>query len=452
MIIYILNRKVLDKDIIDDFGVKDYLKLRIGNKSIIEIFNKAFRDFDIQIINSIEEIKSSKIKKLLITSNFIFKDYDLLKNYIKFIIQAHVDLMVGDFNHAFIYYGNISLIKNNKQFNLIYKIPSPANAIDIGNYEKFKYLVEQSPDSRHFNKLKIKNKRYRKESTEIKKLDSEYMFLKNIPENLSNFYPEVYEINKSKNKYYYEMLAYPYKDFSYQYLSQTITNDDLLNILNLLNEYFSKAVIHDNSTYRKDYDFNFLIEKNKMRYKLIKSDKLLYQKLNQFALSFFNISIDDHQKRLENELIINKDEYINSKRIFSHGDLCFSNILYSKKDNKVVLIDPRGFENNGIRSPYYDIAKLSHSIFGKYDLIINNKAQLVNTSNLRFELIFDKGFELDNKIFLNFIKKMNLKISLIRLIESSLFFSMLPLHKEDLRKCLNLFVRSFEVFDEYKKN
>ena len=141
MIIYILNRKVLDKDIIDDFGVKDYLKLRIGNKSIIEIFNKAFRDFDIQIINSIEEIKSSKIKKLLITSNFIFKDYDLLKNYIKFIIQAHVDLMVGDFNHAFIYYGNISLIKNNKQFNLIYKIPSPANSIDIGNYEKFKYLL-----------------------------------------------------------------------------------------------------------------------------------------------------------------------------------------------------------------------------------------------------------------------------------------------------------------------
>tara|TARA_B100001093_G_scaffold518679_1_gene604409 strand:- start:263 stop:1621 length:1359 start_codon:yes stop_codon:yes gene_type:complete len=452
MIIYILNRDILNQDMIDDFGVKNYLKLRIGNKSIFEIFNEAFRDFEIQIINSVDEINNLKIKQLLITSNFIFKDFKLLKNYIKFIIQAHIDLMVGDFNQAFIYYGNISLIKKNKQFNLIYKIPIPLNAIDIGDYEKFKNLVNQNPDSRHFNKLKIKNKVYRKESSEMKKLDSEYLFLKNVPENLSHFYPEVYELKKLKNKYYYEMLAYPYKDFSYQYLSQTITKYDLSNILNLLNEYFSKSVIHDNSIYNKDYDFNFLIEKNKIRYKLIRSNKVLFQKLNQFTLSFFNMTIEDHQKRIENEIIINKDDYINSQRIFSHGDLCFSNILYSKKDNKIILIDPRGFENNGIRSPYYDFAKLSHSILGKYDLIINNKVKLVNTSNLKFELIFDKGFELDDKIFLNFIKKMNLKISLIRLIESSLFLSMLPLHKENLRKCLNLCIRSFEVFNEYKKN
>ena len=35
----------------------------------------------------------------------------------------------------------------------------PRTAFDISEYESLKNIVKQNPDSRHFNKLRIKNQR-----------------------------------------------------------------------------------------------------------------------------------------------------------------------------------------------------------------------------------------------------------------------------------------------------
>ena len=56
-----------------------------------------------------------------------------------------------------------------------------------------------------------------------------------------------------------------------------------------------------------------------------------------------------------------------------HGDFCFSNILYSARVRRIKVIDPRG-SVDGTASlygdPRYDLAKLAHSIIGRYDQII----------------------------------------------------------------------------------
>jgi hypothetical protein len=56
-----------------------------------------------------------------------------------------------------------------------------------------------------------------------------------------------------------------------------------------------------------------------------------------------------------------------------HGDFCFSNILYSARVRRIKVIDPRGYVDAGASlygDPRYDLAKLSHSIVGRYDQII----------------------------------------------------------------------------------
>ena len=57
-----------------------------------------------------------------------------------------------------------------------------------------------------------------------------------------------------------------------------------------------------------------------------------------------------------------------------HGDFCFSNILYNFRTERIRVIDPRGQASDGRASLFgdvrYDVAKLMHSITGRYDLII----------------------------------------------------------------------------------
>ena len=125
--------------------------------------------------------------------------------------------------------------------------------------------------------------------------------------------------------------------------------------------------------------------------------------------------------------------------------------MYCKQSDKIILIDPRGYENEGLRSPYYDLAKFSHSFLGKYDLIINNKCSYNFDYELNFSLSFEKKYRLNKDLFFNLCNDLKMDYSLVRLIESSLFLSMISLHKEDLTRCFNLCCRSYEIFDKYKK-
>ena len=75
-----------------------------------------------------------------------------------------------------------------------------------------------------------------------------------------------------------------------------------------------------------------------------------------------------------------------------HGDFCFSNILYSFRRDRVRLIDPRGLTERGEFSLYgdrrYDLAKLMHSIVGRYDLIMAGQHTGGRVGAQAFELSF----------------------------------------------------------------
>ena len=94
-------------------------------------------------------------------------------------------------------------------------------------------------------------------------------------------------------------------------------------------------------------------------------------------------------------------QFINPTResdvMISHGDLCFSNILFDTRVESIKCIDPRGITPKGEYSIYgdrrYDLAKLYHSVVGLYDFIIAGRYSLdLNETTIELEAEKNKGY------------------------------------------------------------
>lgn len=125
---------------------------------------------------------------------------------------------------------------------------------------------------------------------------------------------------------------------------------------------------------------------------------------------------------------------------FYHGDLHFANMFYCFNYKELKLIDPRG-EYYG--HWFYDIAKLNHSVNGRYDWI---DSQLYTGSK-----VYNRGTEGVEKSFGKFIDRIGLDSedrNVLNLLTASLFLSMIPLHThsaENQRMYLEEFWRLYNT-------
>ena len=134
-----------------------------------------------------------------------------------------------------------------------------------------------------------------------------------------------------------------------------------------------------------------------------------------------------------------------------HGDLCFSNILFDKRSRLVRFIDPRGAttEDELYSHPYYDVAKLSHSVLGAYDFVNNGLFEVLVGDDLQLELRVERPpVDTRQELFLQRVAAAGFDPVLMRLYEASLFLSMLPLHAEDPRKLLGFVLTALQILDE----
>lgn len=117
-----------------------------------------------------------------------------------------------------------------------------------------------------------------------------------------------------------------------------------------------------------------------------------------------------------------------------HGDLCLSNILYDRRSGFVRLVDPRGsfggFAMYG--DPRYDLAKLSHSLHGDYDFLLNGMFRLEGGgSEVELTVLRREFHEVVRSLFREWLTaRAGATLPQIRLIESLLFLSMIPLHAD----------------------
>lgn len=119
-----------------------------------------------------------------------------------------------------------------------------------------------------------------------------------------------------------------------------------------------------------------------------------------------------------------------------HGDLCFSNILYNSRVGRIRVIDPRGYVAPDAPSihgdPRYDLAKLAHSIAGRYDHIVAGRYALdvyaddhaIVFENAPHHAWVERGFR---EIV---VGQARADTDEIKAITVGLFLSMLPLHAD----------------------
>lgn len=448
---YYLDDGIKSEKIREYSASSKYSEIRVGNKTIEELIRNSIYPREIKIINDLSALDQNlSTDEILIFSASVFsKDLHALSRFLKFSGYSMINAFWGS-KDCFVYRGNkdrfLSFLRDDEQRN-IFLLKPPKFIIDLTSLPILKSLLSNTHDSRHFNEIKSSGDLYIKKSSNITKLKTEFDFLKNVPDHLTEYFVEVFEFKKEPDFSQYSMVSHDIKDVSHLFLSNRLNEDSFKILMALLQKYFEAAKKPQINPFIKN-SFDDLLKKNVTRLKELKKLEY-YESLNSFMLNFKGISISDHHFRIQKELKKRESSYRKENYIFSHGDLCFSNILFSAQSQEIKLIDPKGFENNGMRSPYYDMAKLSHSIFGYYDLIINNKVTLdfdekmnVNLDFSKFDYI--KDFEY---LFVKLVSRMKLDMTLVRLIESSLFLSMIPFHYENKRKAFRLCLRSIEVYE-----
>lgn len=142
---------------------------------------------------------------------------------------------------------------------------------------------------------------------------------------------------------------------------------------------------------------------------------------------------------------------------FMHGDLCFSNILCSQDKNfdlTLKFVDPRGsFGTKGCHgNPYYDLAKLMHSVDGRYESIIFDRFSLDETRTQN-EITFSMFYNLfadqvkatfEQEIF----KKPQVDFLKIRVIQGLIYLGMCARHFDSVSRQKVMYATGIRILNE----
>ena len=268
-----------------------------------------------------------------------------------------------------------------------------------------------------------------------------------MPIEVARFYPEVHSFVETKDFSSYLVRKIPATDASHFILDSKNHDLSIKNLLIKLNEYFlmlpkqqvSRDQFHQALTRE-------ISQKNLDRLDLINALPLA-QELNQICQHYGFNNLREYVIKLNHSIeATQKLERIGSL-YFSHGDLCFSNILLHEEH--IFLIDPKGAEapERNFRPIHYELAKISQCLYGHYDLINHERFTMGYNHQLLIENVH--SLPLSKTYFESLINMMGTNLALIRLIEASLFISLLPFHQESEKKLRGFLINSLSISSEY---
>jgi len=448
---FYLDKKIEDPGLKKFSGQSKFSKLSIQKSSLTKIIKSSLDSrFIFKEINSIQEIKTDNIELIIWSSNMIYLEEELQKLFLQKLIKSYFSILYGS-QQDFIFKGYIgelnTILKPDNElvsFKEVVKLESEENILTINTIWDLKKFAMHKPHTRHFNKIEVEDRCVIKESKNKEKIISEFSFLNNIPKEIKKYYVSVSDLKVKESVAQYSMSKIDGMDLSMQFINKGFSNVEISNILNELKIYFEVILKFKGSP--KETLFNFLVQKNNSRLLELKTWNG-FKNLDTFISNhtpFLNINklFDVAYKYLNN----NKPELNKSQSALSHGDLCFSNIIKDNEQLRLLFIDPRGGEiSDCYRSPYYDLAKLCHSLLGGYDHIINNVAEIVFDEHMYARVRFHNNLVQHEESFKVFVESLGFNYKLVRIIEISLFLSMLPLHVDSTKKINLLALRASEL-------
>jgi HAD superfamily hydrolase (TIGR01509 family) len=311
--------------------------------------------------------------------------------------------------------------------------------IDIGDLEKYLKYINQSNDfkTRFFNKITNKETTIIKESVCSQGDDiiaNEISWYKYI-QNKFDFIPKL--ISSKQKQFELEKLdAKPlYKYF------ETFTHNQKLNIIsNILD---SLDNIHQDKI---NIDEQIIKENIK-----IECYDKIYNRLDKIKniISYFSDikSVNNIKIKTDIDTIIDtcyKNILKLSTNEYSliHGDCQYSNILYNKSQNKIYLIDPRGyFGKTKLYGPKeYDYAKLIYALTG-YDNFNNSDNFSIDISNNNIIFDIESNYDIINS--LSITNKLTLSYLII------IWIGLAQYNENNILKCIASYYNGIYLFEKY---
>ena len=390
------------------------------------------------------ELNSDIDDKYVLSGYFSFSNIQLLK---KLLAKSN------SFEEGLIEYNNLKTLN----------IEIGKKWIDYGNSNNYYFSKRSNFIAREFNTHKISGNFITKKSTQIKKISREYNWFKSIPDKIKLYTPHVWNLQVNQNSSSYNIEFVPGSSLQekliFGRLNFTQQERIIVQIIDLINSF--KSMYNDSNTIaqKNQIFYELYIKKTEDRMTQIEGSLNLENKIN-FRKP---LVINDVEYPSFRETKLNLLDKLNSiiknrtdKPSFMHGDLCFSNIIYDVRSMQVKLIDPRGIENENERlggDYLYDLIKFGHSCIGFYDLIICNRYSLFDLGNnsLKMKIHLNKSSKNYSTLFLNhYCKVSSLEMNDLKILISSLFFSMIPLHREDDQRQLAFILNAYRLFYNFK--
>lgn len=325
--------------------------------------------------------------------------------------------------------------------------------INLSVLSNFLTFITSGFDARFFNALAGDEYTVTKKSTKIEKIKSEYNFYYLLPENMKMWFVMPYDYKEDAQSASYTMERFHMTDIAIRFVHGAVSPEEFSEILDKL-FYFvqlrkSKSV---DAAKAKAVADDLYLKKLISRMEDLKKlpQYVQFDSLIAMGTKYENIdAIVSHYKELYGKVTKAYPEK-DKKLVVGHGDLCFSNILYSREANLLKLIDPKGAleEEDLYTDPYYDLAKLSHSICGCYDFFNSGLYQITMDRDMNIKLTIDTDPEPYMDIFKKYLEEKGYSYTKVRLYEASLFLSMLPYHMDQPGKVFGFLINAIRILEE----
>ncbi|MCR4924044.1 MAG: hypothetical protein K5931_08580 [Lachnospiraceae bacterium] len=352
---------------------------------------------------------------------------------------------------AVLYPDTDSFLKRNDALLERYERIPGKGLVDLSELGNFRQFITSGFDARYFNALKGDKYTVVKHSSNKTKIRAEYEYYKFIPEDMKMWYAIPFDYKESEEGASYTMERFFMTDLALRYVHGSIDVSEFEMIMRKL--FYFLDIRKKKEVSKEEYEETvkkLYIDKVEERIATLKNLEQ-YKLIEEYIRSGSNYSSIDEilnrYKALYNKIrgrVKNKRELV-----VGHGDLCFSNILYNRDIDLLKLIDPKGAlkEEDIYTDPYYDICKLSHSICGSYDYFNSDLFEIALEDNMKLSLKVDN----DNSEFIDIFKKYlsmaGIDFNYVRILETSLFLSMLPLHIDRVKKVFAFILNALRIMD-----
>ncbi len=329
-------------------------------------------------------------------------------------------------------------------------VPDGLHLVDLRDQLAFTEFLSSGFSVRHFNQIDRDRFVVTKRSADKDKMRREANYHRLLPDHVQHFFVQPFGLSEDASGASYRMRRMHIPDTAVQWVHRAFAPADyerfLDHVCHFLNVRPVRAVAHADAQRRAD---TLYVDKVRDRIEVLMQtavgrdiDALLQAGHRGGIEALFRDYLLVHAQ-------LTKPRHP-TRLALTHGDLCFSNILYSQPSQLLQLIDPRGADNDDelYDDAYYDVAKLSHSVLGGYDLIQAGLYHLVYSEDLMLNLELDEvGLADLQASFVRRMEDLGYDVQLMRLYEASLFVSMLPLHVDAPKKALAFALRARQIVD-----